>query len=145
MLDRLIQLQPRTAGIEIREPRPQAAPLPTKAGLPTAAPTSLKAAPPPQPANGLFGAGALRKPAGNAEPTAVEPPWKQRELANAQPSATGTPGGDGQPPRLFMLPRELIFFIRENREWVIGGSLSALALFWAASTAFTRRRSRAHG
>jgi hypothetical protein len=144
-LDRLIQLQSRTAGIEFKErQRPAAPSLRNSAMTGTIPPFKPTAASPaPQAVHGMFGSGAVpQQTAATTDTSAVEPPWKQREMASTQ-SAPGAGGGDTPSTRALLIPRELILFIRENRGWVVGGSLSALVLFWAASAAFTRRRSRA--
>jgi hypothetical protein len=147
-LDRLIQLQSRTAGIEFKERQRPVAPSlrnGTMAGTIPPFKPATATAPPPQTTHGMFGSGAVpqQQTAATTETSAVEPPWKQREMANT-PGAAGTGGGDAPSARVLLIPRELILFIRENRGWVLGGSLSALALCWAASMAFARRRSRAH-
>ncbi len=147
-LDRLIQLQPRTAGIEFNERQRSVAAPPRSGSTSGTVPASkaTTASPtPPQTPHGLFGAGALPQQAsGRADARVVEPPWKQREAMNKQAAAGSDRAGSDTPqPQWLLIPRELVIFIRDHRGWVIGGSLSALALFWAGSSTMARRRSRA--
>lgn len=136
-LDLLIQMQPQSAGIPPKEQR--------VAPLRRVAPTSpTGAASPTSPAakgSPLFGAPVA--PPSSPE-TKVDSAWTPG-VSNRPGVADGGEAKAGgaassEPSWLRALPREFILFVRDNREWIVGFALGALALFWVGSAAFSRRR-----
>jgi hypothetical protein len=67
--------------------------------------------------------------------------WKDSVVQIGSDGSTGVAAG-GSESRSFLpfLPRELIEFVRNNREWVIAGALAVLVLMWGGSMAFGRVR-----
>jgi hypothetical protein len=146
-VDLLIELQPRSAGVEFnndrvrpstdRGLRPVATPQPqqTPAAEAEAAPVQA----------GLFGSGAVPQTqarkgsesdwqrtnsgsAGRSEPPSSDGPRRNE-------SASGTPL-----PFWLLLPRELIAYLRENRNMVIGLAIGLLGLMWGGSIVAGRMR-----
>lgn len=155
-VDLLLEMQPRAAGLEFKERR-----LPQRgegeggsnAGRQTALPSrpgAIEAAehrPPAStvPPSGLFGSGATNPAAATPRADA----HRTHDVAQTEawrPNADRAPaGGRGDPAassglvRLWILPREVIDYVRENREWFIGGIALALAALWIRSGGLARR------
>lgn len=148
-VDLLIELQSRRVGLEFNE-RPR--PLPdrgTRSGLlPAVPPKKGEETPSPSnPGSGLFGVGATPMVA-SPKPGAStgDGPWKTGSAGGGDPpppSRSHPSGGSGSSEegaaRLPPWPRELIRFVRDHREWVIGGAIALLATMWGGSMALGRR------
>jgi hypothetical protein len=134
-LDLLIQLNPPGGGIEPKEgsglalkPRPGLLPGTEKpaqrAGGPATAP-AVRATP--------------AQPMAVPVETRIDQDWQAAAQTRASPPAQRNEPGEPA-PRFLQFPREVFLFIRENREWALGGTALALGLIWAVSSAVARRR-----
>ncbi len=155
-VDLLLEMQPRSAGLEFKERRlPQRgegeagsnlakpAGLPSRAGAPEAIDNRTPAT--HVPPSGLFGSGATN-------PAAATPRADAHRTADPAQSENWRPGADRAPSsgrgdpaaatgivRLWILPREVFDYVRDNREWFIAGVVLALAGMWVRSGGLARR------
>ena len=137
-LNLLVDLQPKTAGFEFRNRTTGSV-----SQVPRASTTGSQGVGPNgtlegQPnAAGLFGAGATPEVTRSTE-TRVQNDWQPA----MQPVNSGMEPAPSDASMKFslLLPRAWVAFIRENREWVVGGVLLSLAVVWMASASLARRR-----
>lgn len=138
-LDLLIQLQPRSAGFEFQDRPTKSSAVPSPPSQPRERLGGRTANAEAGSPGGLFGAGAVQSQVTRQPEVRGGQAW--------QPAATSRAGGPPDSvdsseaaPLWRMLPREVIIFIRDNREWLVAGIVLTLGLIWTLSAAFARRR-----
>lgn len=143
-LDLLIEMQPQSPGLNFNEraARPQRqAPDVGRAAQALPARTETATEPPvPTTKSGLFGSDA-------ADPGAAT--RKTEVPTGSSPSATPMSGPAPRPggpqleedlPGAYRFLRSAVSYLRENREWAIGGVLTTLAVLWLAGGGLRRGR-----
>ena len=137
-LDLLIDLQPRTAGLEFNERlrRENTARSPDPAAPVNPA---VSRAPKSETAGGLFGGGAT--PLVNSRKVTHESSFDASAGRNVGAANWLADGGSAPDDQLrWLLPRELLVYVRDHREMVAVIAVILLLLIWAGSVALARRR-----
>ena len=137
-LDLLIDLQPR-AGLDFNERlRRENTPRISDA----AAPANAAGSRPPksETAGGLFGGGAT--PLVNSRKVTNETSFDASAGRNVRAANWRDDGGASasDSPLKWLLPRELLVYVRDNREMVAVIAVILLLLIWAGSVVLVRRR-----
>lgn len=142
-IDLLLQAQQPSAGLQFNERKGSSESSEGRArttSLPNAVPASAERTPrtetlPQTPQSGLFGAGATPQ-VQNSRP--MPTPTTSSDESSARRASSGPSGTELA--RWFMLPREVIDYLRENRGFVLGCVAGVLLLAWSGSLMFSRRR-----
>lgn len=135
-VDLLIELQPRSAGLEFNErARPSSVDRSNRV-VPERAASQPEAS-----RAGLFGAGAT--PPVTARRASSDPDQDYKVHTGGVNVNSDAPRGGSSGSGVIEEPgagiaRRAISFVRENREWVVGGGILVLALMWGASFAAGR-------
>lgn len=144
-VDILIELQKKSAGLDFSE-RARESGNASRVATPPAGSASSGAEHPQSAtrnAAGLFGSGAVPM-AAPRETSTRESEWRP---TTGMPSAAGEArsgaatepvGGSGG--GRWLLPREIVQWVRDNRAMVIGGAVVLLVLLWGTSVVFSQRR-----
>lgn len=143
-VEMLLQMQPRTAGLDFSGRTPTNVERPRAADPPAPPVNKAPAGDKPQreasPQGGLFGSGATPMAPTRRVTAEGQGGWPGAAANSGIASDGPRPAHDPPHGRIWLIPREVIEYVRDNREWLAAAAFAILILSWAGSMLLGRFR-----